>query len=435
MTIFVAQHSLLMSLNIKITPQFKVIQKLVLVSILIGFLASFLAVSLKRITEHYEDIFFLKAVELNFLYFLFPLFGLTIIYFLRKYLFKNKENKGIKEIFECTESPNKNLPVYKIPSHFINGFFTVIFGGSTGIEVSTVVSSATIGSVAQRKANFLHEYKTELICAGIAAGITALFCSPIAGILFSVEVISRKVNRTLLFTNFIAVFVASLLVYVLDEPTLFAIKISTWHIHAIPYFAILGVLAGINSVFLTKSVLFFKSQFIKIEKNQNKVLIGTVIIGAAILLLPILYGDSYHGVKEILSHPNSNFSLKFFLSIFGILLLKPVITAITLASGGDGGVFAPSIVIGAFLGFFVATFLNTFFNANVLPINFIIIGMAALLSASIHAPFTSLFLVCSIVNDYTLFVPILLVCLISKYTAKYIFPHTVYSYNLNPIKA
>ena len=423
-----------MSLSIT-TSSFKMFQKLVFVSVLIGFLASFLAISLKRITEHYEDIFFLKAVQFNFLYFLFPLFGLTIIYFLRKYMFKNKENKGIKEIFECTENPNKNLPVYKIPSHFINGFFTVIFGGSTGIEVSTVVSSATIGSVAQRKANFLQEYKTELICAGIAAGITALFSSPIAGILFSIEVISRKVNRTLLFTNFIAVFVASALVYVLNEPTLFAIKISTWYIHAIPFFVILGVLAGINSVFLTKCVLFFKSQFIKIEKNQNKVLIGTLLIGSAILIMPILYGDSYHGVKEILSHPNSNFSLKFFLSIIGILVLKPVVTAITLASGGDGGVFAPSLVIGAFLGFFVATFLNTFFNANVLPINFIIIGMAALLSASIHAPFTALFLVCSIVNDYTLFFPILLVCLISKYTAKCLFPFTVYSYNLNLIKS
>lgn len=421
-------------MSFKIKPQFKEFQKLLLVSVLIGFLSSFLAISLKKITEHYEDVFFLKAIEFNFLYFLFPLLGLTIIYFLRKYMFKNKENKGIKEIFECTESPNKNLPVYKIPSHFINGFFTVIFGGSTGIEVSTVVSSATIGSVAQRKANFLQEYKTELICAGIAAGIAALFNSPIAGILFSIEVISRKVNRTLLFTNFIAVFVASLLVYVLDEPTLFTIKISTWYIHAIPYFVILGVLAGINSVFLTKSVLFFKTQFLKIEKNQNKILIGTILIGCAILISPTLYGDSYHGIKEILAHPNTNFSLKFFLSIFGVLLLKPIITSITLASGGDGGVFAPSLVIGAFLGFFVATFLNTFFNANVLPINFIIIGMAALLSASIHAPFTALFLICSIINDYTLFVPILLVCLVSKYTAKYIFPHTVYSYSLNLIK-
>lgn len=421
--------------KIRITTQFKVFQKLALVSVLIGFLATFLAVSLKKITEHYQEIFFLKASNYNLFYFLFPIFGLTIIFFLRKYLFKNKENKGIKEIFECTKNTNKNLPGYKIPSHFINGFFTVIFGGSTGIEVSTVVSSATIGSVAQRKANFLHEYKTELICAGIAAGVTALFCSPIAGILFSIEVISKKINKTLLFTNFIAVCVASLLIYVLDEPSLFMIKVSSWNFFAIPYFMILGVLAGVNSVFLTKCVLFFKAQFLKLEKNINKIIIGAFLIGTAILLLPILYGDGYHGIKEILLHPNTNFSLKFFISILGVLFLKPIITSITLASGGDGGVFAPSLVIGAFLGFFVATFLNTFFNANVLPINFIIIGMAALLSASIHAPFTALFLVCSLINDYTLFFPLLLVCLISKYTAKYIYPYTVYTYTLNSVKA
>lgn len=411
--------------------QLDVMQKLVLASVLIGFLASFLAISLKRITEHYQDVFLERATQYWSLYFLFPLIGLTIIYFLRKYLFKNKENKGIKEIFECTENTSKNLPAYKIPSHFINGFFTVIFGGSTGIEVSTVVASATVGSITQQKISVLKKYKTELICAGIAAGITALFSSPIAGILFSVEVISRKVNKTLLFTNGLAVVIASLLVFVLDEPTMFSLPINSWNAYAIPYFIILGVLAGINSVFLTKSVLFFKSQFSRIDEMRNRVFLAAVIMGVSIMIFPVLYGDSYHGIKEIAAHPNTEFTLKFFFSIIGILVLKPIITSITLASGGDGGVFAPSLVIGAFLGFFVATFLNTFFNANVIPVNFIIIGMAALLSASIHAPFTALFLVCSLVNDYTLFVPILLVCLISKYTANTIFPHTVYSYKLN----
>lgn len=433
--IFVTQLYNIMSDFITNTSSFKVFQKLALVSVLIGFLASFLALSLKKITEHYEHILFEKANHFNVFYFLFPLFGLAIIYFLRKYLFKNKENKGIKEIFDCTENESRNLPAYKIPSHFINGFFTVIFGGSTGIEVSTVVSSATIGSVAQRKANFLHQYQTELICAGIAAGITALFNSPLAGLLFAVEVISRKVNKQLVFTNFIAVFVATVLVYFLNEPNLFVIKVTTWHTHAIPYFVLLGVLAGLNSVFLTKCVLYFKTQFNKFEKKRYKALIGSAIIGGAILVLPTLYGDSYHGVKAIIQHSNSNFTFSFFLSIFGIIVLKPIITAITLASGGDGGVFAPSLVIGAFLGYFVATFVNTFFNADVLPLNFIIIGMAALLSASIHAPFTALFLVCSIVNDYTLFVPLLVVCLISKYTAKLLYPFTVYSYSLNPVKA
>src|SRR5215217_2738566 len=115
-------------------------QKLVIVSLLIGFLSALLGISLKKITEHYEEIFFHQATVNPFFYILFPVFGLSVIYFLREYLFKKKENKGIKEVFESTNSKTKNLPSYKIPSHTINGLLTVIFGGSTGIEVSTVVA-------------------------------------------------------------------------------------------------------------------------------------------------------------------------------------------------------------------------------------------------------------------------------------------------------
>lgn len=408
---------------------FKNYKQVVFASVLIGFFSSFLAILLKRITENFESILFLKAIDNRIYFFLFPFFGLSIIHLLRKYLFKNKENKGIKEIFESLSS-SKKLPLYKIPSHFINGLLTVIFGGSTGIEVSTVVASATIGSVVQQKGSFLSNYKTELICAGVAAGVTALFSSPIAGVLFALEVISRKVNKNFMITSIIAVSVASTMVYFLEDPILFNVKIITWHLYAIPYFIFLGILSGVNSVFLTKSVLFIKNQFSKIEKSFYKISIATLLIGTSIYFFPVLYGDGYHGIKEIVSHPNTNFTMPLFVSIFGVLILKPIITSVTLASGGDGGVFAPSIVIGGFLGFFVATFLNTFFHANVIPINFIIIGMAALLSASIHAPLTALFLICGITNNYTLFIPVLITCLVSKYTAKLIYPYTVYSYSL-----
>jgi CIC family chloride channel protein len=415
--------------------QFSQLKKVIIIAALIGFLASFLAISLKRITEHYESILFLKASNQYLFFFLFPIIGLTIIYFLRKYLFRNKENKGIKEIFDSIETPNKKLPLYKIPSHFFNGLLTVIFGGATGIEVSTVVASATIGSVAQHKGGFANQYKTELIGAGVAAGITALFSSPIAGILFALEVITRKTNKIFLLTNIIAVSVAFGVVYFLEEPILFPVQITTWHWYAIPSFVLLGILAGVNSVFLTKSVLVLKDQFRKIEKPFYKTWIGALLIGSILCFFPVLFGDGYHGVKELFAHPNSTFSLTFFISISGILILKPIITSITLAAGGDGGVFAPSIVIGAFLGFMLATLLNTFFDAKVIPINFIVIGMAALLSASIHAPFTALFLICGITNDYTLFLPILITCLISKYIAKYLYPFTVYSYSSNLVKS
>lgn len=410
-------------------------QKLVIVSILIGFLSALLGVSLKRMTEYYEEIFFHQTTLSPIFIVVFPFFGLSVIYFLREYLFKKKENKGIKEIFESTNSKSKNLPNYKIPSHFINGLLTVIFGGSTGIEVSTVVASATIGSVAQRKQNIFRQYKTELICAGVAAGITALFSSPVAGILFSIEVISRKINRSFLISNLISVTVAFGLIFLLDEKPLFDVTITTWHLKAIPYFILLGILAGINSVYLTRSVLFFKSQFSKIQTHYFKILLGSAILSISLFAFPQLYGEGYHAIKTIFINSNeATISLPLLLTFIGIIFLKPIVTSATLASGGDGGVFAPSLFIGAFLGLLVALVLNNVFNANVIPVNFMVIGMAAVLSASIHAPFTAIFLVCGLTNDYTLFIPILATCLISKYTAKMIYPYTVYTFTPSIIK-
>ena len=421
--------------QIKKNHQFIKFRKLVIVSILIGFLSAFLGISLKKITEYYEEIFFHEVSVNPIFYIIFPVFGLSVIYFLRQYLFKKKENKGIKEVFESTKSTSKNLPSYKIPSHFINGLLTVIFGGSTGIEVSTVVATATIGSVAQQKENVFRQYKTELICAGVAAGVTALFSSPIAGILFALEVISRKVTRAFIISNVIAVSIAFGLLTILKEEPLLSVTITTWHLKAIPYFILLGILAGMNSVYLTRCVLFFKSQFGKIGVHYYKIILGSVVLSISLFIFPQLYGEGYHAIKTIFANSSEiPLTITLAFTFVGVLLLKPIVTSITLASGGDGGVFAPSLFIGAFLGLLLASILNTFFHVNVIPVNFMIVGMAAVLSASIHAPFTAIFLVCGLTNDYTLFFPLLVVCLISKYTAKMIYPHTVYTYSPSLLK-
>lgn len=413
--------------KIKKNLAFLKLKKIIIASLLVGFLSTFLALALKHITEHYEEIFFRQAGKNAIYFLLFPLFGLLVIYFLRQYVFKGKSNKGIAEIFECTQSRSKNLPLYKIPSHFINGFLTVIFGGSTGIEVSTVVASAAIGSAAQQKANFFKQYKTELISAGVAAGITALFSSPAAGLLFALEVIARKRTQVFFLTTLLAITVASALLWLAKEPPLFALSITTWHLHAVPYFVLLGVLAGVHSVYLTRTVLFFKSFFAGIAIDRYRILLGVALLGTSLFFLPQLYGDGYHAIKSLLQS-TPVISLQVLIGMLAILLLKPLVTSATLAAGGDGGIFAPSLFLGAFLGALTALVFNTYWDAQVIVINFMVLGMAAMLSASIHAPFTALFLVCAIVDDYTLFFPILLICLVSKYTAKALCPYTVYTF-------
>lgn len=400
--------------------------KLAVVSIVVGFLAALLAVSLKRMTEYYQELLYIRT-EHNSLYFLvFPVVGLSLIYILRTYLFKKKENKGIKEVFDCTAN-NKSLASYKIPSHFINGLLTVSFGGSTGIEVSTVVSTAAIGSLAQEKEKIFSKYKAELVCAGIAAGLTALFCTPLAGLLFAYEVIAKKVNRIFLLTNLLAAGTAFAFITVLQEKPLFAVNITEWHLYALPYFVLLGVLCGLNSIYLTKCVLFFKGLFARFGKHYYRIVAGALAISLILFIFPQLYGDGYHVVIHNLHHDPAVFTLQNIVLFGALCLFKPIATSLTLSAGGDGGVFGPSLFIGAFAGLFLAAILNTYFNAGVFPLNFMVIGMAAMLSATIHAPFTALFLVCGLVGDYTLFLPLLIASLTAKYSAKAIYPYTVYT--------
>lgn len=415
--------------HIKKNYHFIKYQKLIIVAVLIGFLSTLLALILKRMTEHYEAILLAKANAQWWYFMLLPAVGLSVIYFLRYYVFRKKENKGIREIFETTAERRNSLPLYKIPSHFINGFLTVIFGGSTGIEVSTVVATATIGSIAQEKDNLFNRHKTELICAGVAAGITALFFSPLAGILFAWEVIAKRVTKVFLLTSGIASAVALMMLYLLDEQPLFEVHLKGWYWHAVPYFVVLGVLAGCHSVYLTKCVLYFKKCFTQLQQHYYRIIIGALILSVSIMLLPQLYGEGYGALRNSIVGANTTvLSVSMVITILGIIFLKPIVTSATLASGGDGGVFAPSLFIGGFIGLLLAVCVNTFFGANVIPINFMILGMGAMLSASINAPFTAIFLTCGIIHNYDLFFPIALTCMTAKYTAQYLYPYTVYTY-------
>jgi chloride channel protein, CIC family len=246
--------------------------------------------------------------------------------------------------------------------------------------------------------------------------------------LFAVEVISKRYSKTVFLSVILSSFTVWLFNLLLAAEPLFHIHASHWNYAAFPYFILLGIAAGLNAAYLTKAVLYIKAKFLLIRRNSLKIVSGSLFIGCCILIFPPLYGDGYHAMRILFKTPDATqWSLQVFFMFGGMLLFKPIITSVTLASGGDGGIFAPSLFIGAFLGLFVALILNYFFNAHVIPVNFMVIGMAAVLSASLHAPFTAVFLACGLVNNYMLVIPILTACIISKITAKVILPYTVYN--------
>ncbi len=404
--------------------------KLILASLLISLLSILLAFSLKHFTEFFE--FKIYSLVNNFnpvLFILMPTIGITLIYFIRKLFFKNKKNKGITEIYNTIERRKDHLPFFKIPSHYINGFLTVIFGGSTGIEVSTVVSTAAIGNAVYEKDFSARMYKYELVCAGVVAGVAILFTSPLAGWFFAMEVISKKTSKTLFISCTVSALASWLFIFLLKEQPLLPYSITNWSIKAIPYFIVLSLLGGLLSVYFTLLVTRIKTIFSKISSNFLRVNIGAILVGLMIFWFPSLYGDSYHGLKEILEN-TINFQSISILFLLVLVFLKPLAAALTLGAGGDGGVFAPSIVAGAFLGLLFATFCNSYFNTNLIPLNFALVGAAATLSASLYAPFTSLILVCALLpNGTELFLPILMSCFISQIFSKKILPYNVYTYD------
>ncbi len=404
---------------------------LVISSIVVAIISIVLANSLKGITESAQTFIFNQASKISGIYILLPTIGITAIYFLRKYVFRGKANKGIKEIYLTLDNNKNSLPAFKVPSHYLNGFLTVTFGGSTGIEVSTVVASATLGAMAERNITVVKAYKTELICAGVAAGIAAIFASPIAGFFFATEVIARKnISKTVLLSTGCAAITAWVGLANLRSDTIFDYTVEAWNGHAIPYLIVLSIACAFLAIYFTKTVIILKKLFSNINNNFIRVNAGALLVGLAIFAFPYLYGDSYHAVNELISESASPFfSIKLIFFLLALVFLKPLVASLTLGAGGDGGVFAPSIVAGAILGILFAILFNHLFNADLIILNFAIIGGVAVLSAAINAPLTCIFLGCSIVmGGYILFIPIAIGCFIAKYTARHFLSYTVYSY-------
>lgn len=196
------------------------------------------------------------------------------------------------------------------------------------------------------------------------------------------------------------------------------------------FFILFSTLAGIIAVYFTKSVIFIKEELTVFNNKLLKVIFGAFLVGTLVYFFPGLYGDSYHAISPFISSTSQlNLGLDTMIQLSFLILLKPLAASFTLGAGGDGGVFAPSIVTGALLGILISMVLNYSFNIDLIVVNFAVIGAAAMLSAAIHAPLTALFLGCSIVGEgYVLFIPIFLAVFIAKISAQLLCDYNVYTY-------
>ncbi len=412
-------------------------------SAVVGLIAGLAAVLLKYLVHLMESISLNISGHLfHILYVFLPALGILLTVVYQHLVNRDKIEKGIGGVLANIKRNKSNIALNNIYSHLITSSLTVGFGGSAGLEAPIVCTGAAIGSNTGRFFRLSPFEKTVLLASGAAAGIAAVFNSPIAGVLFAIEVLIGEISIPTFIPLLIASATGVVVAKVLYSQQLFHLVTEGWVMRALPFYVVLGLLSGLVSVYIANVGGYLEKGIFKTFNRYNRAIFGGLILGILILIFPPLLGEGYHDIQEILngnidvlkdqslfpdwlSHPTAMIAF-----IAGLVFLKIIATGVTLGSGGNGGTFAPSMFTGAFLGLFVAFSVNQTGLMHLNTVNFIAVGMAGAVSGVLHAPLTAIFLIAEITGGYVLFIPLMLVSAISYMISMAYNPHNMYWHHL-----
>jgi len=410
-------------------------------SLVVGLLAGLAAIVLKFTTHYLEYILgvFDKGGP-NYWLLLYPVIGIFLATAYTQIFQKGKLGRGIGNIVNNIYRKSSFMEKDKMYSHIITSSLTVGFGGSMGLEAPIVVTGSALGSNIAKFFNLDYKERTLLLACGAAAGISAIFSAPIAGVLFAIEVLLGEFSTV----NFVPLLISSAVASVISQIAygghgqIFYIFSQGWDVKAVPFYLLLSILTGVYSLYIMKGIAYSENLLKGITRPYPKALIGGVLIGIMIFLLPPLYGEGYHTVQLLL---NSQYSQLFDNSLLYkfhdsalallvftgvILLIKVVATQLTISSGGNGGFFAPSLFMGAVLGYFYVSCIKALGLYNLNEQNFIAVAMAGVMSGLMHTPLTAIFLIAEVTGGYSLLVPLMIVSSFSFLISKYFNPNSIY---------
>jgi len=405
---------------------------MMLLAVITGLVAGMIAVLLKVLVHNIQ----VKIQPLSshaFLHLLTPTIGLLIAVFIVQRFFRQHLEKGIALVLKAIARQSSFLPLSHTYSHIITSSITVGLGGSVGLESPIVATGSAIGSNVARISQTSYPERTLLLACGAAAGISAAFDAPIAGVIFAIEVLLTET----VVSYFIPLIIASVTgvlcsKILLEEDALFQFVLQQkFDYHNIPFYLVLGVFGGLISRYYAFA---FKATEHRVHSLKMGVFTRATVAGIMLMalfwVLPPLFGEGYSSVK-LLANGNPHLLIgqsslfKMLPDTFGLLmftllivLMKPVAAGITLGGGGNGGNFAPSLFSGAFLGYFTAKLINLLPWVKVPEGNFSLVGMAAVLSGVMYSPLTAIFLIAEITQGYELFIPLMLVSSISFFMVK-----------------
>lgn len=424
-------------------------QMTLILAFVIGLLASVAGFFLHSIVHEIQILLtsgFEKSTY-NLLFLLFPIVGIYLTSLFIKYVVRDNISHGITRVLYAISTKQSKLKGHNCWSSVVASGITIGFGGSVGAEAPIVLTGSAIGSNLGQIFRMDKKTMILLVGCGASAAIAGIFKAPIAGLVFTLEVLMVDLSMASLLPILISCVTATCFSYILmGEKSLFDFTLTDpWELDRVPACILLGIFCGFVSLYFMRTMSACEEFFAKLKQYPYvKLLFGGTILSSLIFLFPSLYGEGYSAVNILLKGrteadwgmvmSNSLFyghSQLLVLYIGLVTFTKVFATSATNGSGGCGGTFAPSLFIGGFAGFFFARIWNIYKLGVYIPEqNFTLMGMAGVMTGVMHAPLTGIFLIAELTGGYLLFIPLMIVCICSLLTISIFESHSIYALRL-----
>ena len=424
-------------------------QMLLILAFIIGILASFAAYILHTLIHQIQAILTegFEVNSFNWLYLVFPVIGIYLTSLFVRYVVRDNISHGITRILYAISSKRSHLKPHNCWSSVIASAITIGFGGSVGAEAPIVLTGSAIGSNLGQLFKIDNKTMMLLVGCGAAAAIAGIFKAPIAGLVFTLEVLMVDLTMASLLPILVASITANVFTWALmGGKSLFTFVMdSAWQVDRLPACVLLGLFCAFISLYFIRTMTFCEGIFAKMKRHPyGKLAVGGVMLSSLIFLFPALYGEGYSAINILLNGTteadwNQLLDKSLFyghgnllvIYIALVLLTKVFATSCTNGAGGCGGTFAPSLFIGGFGGFLFARLWNMYKIGVYVPEkNFTLLGMAGVMAGVMHAPLTGIFLIAEITGGYALFVPLIIVSVVSVMGISIFEPHSIYAMRL-----
>jgi CIC family chloride channel protein len=419
-----------------------------ILSILVGFTSGVGAVIMKNLTHFFQHLLEGNLVQYyhQAFYFVFPIIGLSVVYFIIRKIIRNKVSHGIPSTLFAISKKKGIMARYQMYGSLLTAPITVGFGGSVGLEGPTVATGTAISS---NLARFFHMNQSErnlLIGCAAAGAMSSIFKAPIAALVFAIEVFGLDLtigSMIPLLLASISAIVTSYFFFGSDVLLPFDIK-NQFAIGDIPFYIILGLISGLISIYFTEVYSRIQKIFDTIKSPIKRLFVGGGLLGILLYLIPPLYGEGFDVINNLINgnpeavlqnnilHLSTASVASVILLLLGLVLFKIIASSLTFGAGGVGGIFAPTLFMGSIMGYTVGKIINHLgiLKVGVLESHFTLVGMAGLMAGVLHAPLTAIFLIAELTGGYDLIIPLMITATISFAITKYVHPHSVYNMEL-----